>query len=70
MQEIKESSLPVLNNGETFRDVFRLNHWIVIKLAIFLYPGDYSSLSTEAKEQSVDLHPTQVGSLQTKEQGA
>ena len=70
MQEIKESSLPVLNNGETFRDVFRLNHWIFIKLAIFLYPRGYSSLSTEAKEQSVDLHPTQVGSLQTKEQGA
>lgn len=70
MQEIKESSLPVLNNGETFRDVFRLNHWIVIKLAIFLYPRGYSSLSTEAKEQSVDLHPTQVGGLQTKEQGA
>ena len=59
-----------MNNGETFRDGFRLNHWIFIKLAIFLYPRGYSSLSTEAKEQSIDLHPTQVGGLQTKEQGA
>ena len=70
MQEIKESSLPVLNDGETFRNVFRLNHWIVIMLAIFLYIQGYSSLSTEAKEQSVELHSAQVGGLQTKEQGA
>ena len=70
MQEIKESSLSVLNDGETFRNVFRLNHWIVIMLTIFLYIRGYSSLSIEAKEQSVELHPTQVGGLQTKEQGA
>ena len=70
MEEIKESSLSVLNDGETFRNVFRLNHWIVIMLTIFLYIRGYSSLSTEAKEQCVELHPTQVGGLQTKEQGA
>ena len=70
MQEIKEPSLPAMNNGETFRDGFRLNHWIFIKLAIFLYPRGYFLFFTEAKEQSIDRHPTQVGSLQTKEQGA